>query len=175
MKVRYWTVGVLALLFVVLPVSSQQVDKIFRSDTPEVMKGLKGVSVVVEDIEKDAQEDGLKKEEVQTDVELKLRQSGIKVLDYNELLNDSNTPYIYVVINTIKHATLPFYSVSIRLSLQEPVYLKRDRKTQVRAASTWTVGAVCTVGAFKMRSIRDFTKDLADKFCNDYLKANPKK
>src|ERR1017187_384283 len=49
------------------------------SDT-QTLKGIQGLGVVVEDINSEAERAGLHRTDIQTDVELKLRLAGIKVL-----------------------------------------------------------------------------------------------
>ena len=87
MKRALLAIGLLCLLFPSLPASSApQLNeaKIVSANHFGVLKGLYGVSIIINDIEKDAEGDGLRKADIQTAVELKLRQSGIKILTSEE-------------------------------------------------------------------------------------------
>ena len=48
------------------------------------LRGLKGIAVVVEALQPEAERDGLTKSQIKTDIELKLRQAGIHVLTTEE-------------------------------------------------------------------------------------------
>lgn len=48
--------------------------------SPDTLKGLKGVYVVIEDLNEEVIKDGLTVDAIRTDVELKLRLAGIPVL-----------------------------------------------------------------------------------------------
>src|SRR5438874_1872074 len=61
-------------------------------DTPDVLKGLKGVYVLVEGIAQDATQDGLRTIDLRTDTELKLRTAGIRVLSHDEVRKESGRP-----------------------------------------------------------------------------------
>ena len=49
-------------------------------ETRKTLVGLSGVYVLVETIEDDVERDGLSRAQIQTDMELKLREAGIPVL-----------------------------------------------------------------------------------------------
>jgi len=140
------------------------------------LKGLKGVYVVVEDIS-EAEKLGLTltTQQIQTNVELKLRRSGIKVLSEEERSKEPGRPYLYVNVNIYKNAIvsgdypLIVYTASVQLTQQ--VYLVRDTKKWCYAA-TWEMEYVEAVRKSKIRSIRVFVKDIVDEFINDYLAVN---
>ncbi len=60
------------------------------------LAGLRGVYVVVSDIKEEVQRAGLRKEDVLTDVELRLRRAGVPVLSRAEWANDPAAPMLYV-------------------------------------------------------------------------------
>lgn len=65
----------------------------------ESLRGLKGVLVLVEALKPEIEADGLRRDSIQTDVELKLRLAGIKVLTEEECLKEPGCPWLYVYIN----------------------------------------------------------------------------
>ncbi len=143
-------------------------DEICRAS----LKGLKGVYVLIEPLQADVERGGLNKTSIQTDVELKLRQAGITVLTEAEMLAALGHPTLYINVNT--HSG-PMYAFSIRVELCQDVRLDRDPSLQLSDATTWSVGAVGTVGRNNFRDIRDHIKDSVDEFINAYLSVNPKK
>jgi hypothetical protein len=101
----------------------------FGSDSKfdrETLHGLQGVHVVVENIDQNAERDGLTEHQVQTDVELRLRQSGIRVLSEEERLATPGRPYLYINVNTFKNNDMEFYVYSITVELNQNVWLSRN-------------------------------------------------
>src|ERR1051326_4291773 len=108
----------LALLFlaVVSPLVGQADDETSRA----TLVGLPGVYVLVETVADEAQRDGLDTLQVRTDVEVKLRQAGIRVLSKEEWLSTAGAPYLYVNIQTAKN-NLRLYAVSVSIDLRQDV------------------------------------------------------
>lgn len=149
-------------------------DKIIEAETKEVLQGLQGVLVLVEDIIPEVEKYGLTKRDIQTDTELQLRQYGIRVFTLKEQI--LNRPYFYVNVNVLVRDILPdtsLASASISVTLKEPVILPRQQAICV-GASTWRRSCVVRVGAYRIKEIREDVKDLVSQFINDYLAANPK-
>jgi hypothetical protein len=161
----------LALLFlaVVSPLVGQADDETSRA----TLVGLPGVYVLVETVADEAQRDGLDTLQVRTDVEVKLRQAGIRVLSKEEWLSTAGAPYLYVNIQTAKN-NLRLYAVSVSIDLRQDVTLVREPSLR-RLVATWsTPGVLGTVGSHKLATVRDDVRDLVDQFINAYLAANPK-
>ena len=107
-----------------------------------------------------------------TPVELRLRQSGIPVVD--KFSGNAQKPGVLlnVDINTLAVNEGASYVYSLHLYTLEMVTL--PRVIPVRAVTqTWTNGNFGIVGKNKLVSVRDTINDLADKFANDYLAQNP--
>src|SRR5262245_13145730 len=68
------------------------------------LRGLHGVTVVIETIAPDAQKDGLTEDAVRTAVELILRSSGIRVFTWSENKETLSSPALFVNIYTLKNA-----------------------------------------------------------------------
>lgn len=152
----------------------------FLDGQRESLRGLKGVELVMEVINPEAERKGLTRSQLQTDVELRLRKAGIKVLTRQERLKTPGYPFLYVNVSTVKTPeTLGgllggLYGYSISVELREKVILARNRSIETYAA-TWSKGVVGTVGADKLRSVREGVGDLVDEFINDYLAMNPRR
>src|SRR5262249_26285995 len=78
--------------------------------TRATLRGLRVVEVVVEDIPKDAEADGRTTQQIQTDVELRLRKAGIRVLSKTESLKTPGDPALYIGVSTFKDTDLSFYA-----------------------------------------------------------------
>ena len=139
----------------------------------ESLRGLKGVGVMVKDLISDIEKDGLRKENIQTDVELKLRLAGIKVLTQEEQFNEPGIPCLGVSVDSFIRDGSNIYAVNISIEFLQKVYLGRDLKI-VTVGITWSKSFMGTVGASNVNDIRDSVKDKVDEFINDYLSVNPK-
>ena len=139
----------------------------------ESLRGLKGVFVIIEGLSPDIEADGLKKEQIQTDVELKLRLAGIQVISQEEWMNDTGGACLYVNVNDVKTKT-DIYSFIVSVEFSQSVYLVRDPKIFSHGI-TWNVGTIGTVGKqYVSNYVRETIRDYVDEFINDYLSVNPK-
>lgn len=160
---RDWVAKVVVVLLLLPGVS--------RALTPEqkALVGLKGVQVGVSKIDPQAERLGLTEKQIQTDVELKLRKAGVKVLTNEDISEAPGHPLLWVYVGTNINQGLVGYS--IRVYLIELVTLARGFQT---TGTIWndSAGGVRTINASEIRKI---VGDLVDGFINDYLAANPNK
>jgi len=162
------------VLFLLMMVCVSDVYTQSIEDEIESLRGLKGVWIVIENLEPDIEKDGLKRDQIQTDIKLKLWLAGIKVLTKEEWVNEPGRPYLYVRIGSLKDESELFYAYCTELSLCQDVYLDRNTKINI-IAETWSTLVVGLVGKDRVVDfIRDNTKDLVDEFISDYLSVNPK-
>lgn len=142
----------------------------------ETIKGLKGVWVFV-GVDSGAEGTGLNKEQVRTDVELRLRKNGIKVLTMDEARRTPGAPifYIKVEIRQISHG---LYCYDINADLSQLAILHRD---EILPITNWdstvrvTTYKVDFFGKAKsIKEIRETIEDAVNKFSNDFLSANSK-
>jgi len=136
------------------------------------LSGLRGVAVVIAPIEPEFEQRGMAVSTLQTDVELKLRQAGIRVVGSKENHTLPGAPYLYVSVNMLRGPE-GIVAYGIQVDLKQLVRLERD-PTQQTIAPTWSEGAVGTVGISKLSTVRGDVRDLVDKFINAYLAANQK-
>lgn len=145
-------------------------------DTPEArstLKGIKAMRVEIEPLPSDLERLGLTHDQIQTDVELRLRQSGIAVSDPG----DTATPLLWVALNSQHQTDSPILGFSIKVEFIQFVRLSRNRN--IRApAPTWTVDGVGTADVHPSEAtrteIRGLLRDFVDRFLNAYLEQNPK-
>lgn len=139
----------------------------------DILAGLQGVNVLVEDFRPEAEKHGFNRQQYKTDVELRLRQYGIKVLSQKESSKVSGSPYLYINVTPLFGENTPMAAVNILVQLQEAVLLERNR-TILRVATTWHKGMTLLCGLKRLDETREHVRDLVDMFINDYLAANPK-
>ena len=148
--------------------------QIYVTEPRETFRGLPGVQVVVEPLKPDAEQDSLTESQLQTDVELRLRKAGIRVLTRQERLATPGGPFLYVNVNTWKSPPgfpgVYIYAFEVRLT--QRVVLERDIDIATHAG-TWTASAVGKVGAARLRDIREHVGDIVDAFINDFVIAQP--
>lgn len=138
--------------------------------TRETLRDLSGVVVVIETIKPDAEADGLRVTELQTDVELRLTQGGIRVLPHPEWRDTPGRPWLYVSVNTIKHSGNYFFSVDVQL--KQDVSLPRQPSI-VTSSATWELGSIGFVDTELLPvKIRDSVSAYVDNFISDYSTVN---
>lgn len=141
------------------------------SQTDSSLKTLSGfdtLKVEIENLAPDLEQAGLKKEQIQTDIETKLRAAGLKI----KKPTDSINPYVvlHVSVNSIDNGVGGF-AVSINSSLNQIVILDRN-KSLATVAGTWESRSIVSVIKEKVQAIRNFVGIQIDLFVKSYQKAN---
>lgn len=134
------------------------------------LRGLNGIEVFVGTLPSEVEQNGLTKSAIQTDVELKLRQAGIPVLDPKV-----GSPWLDVNVNVLSDSNSAIWTWTIRVELHQDAILTRDSSIFAKDAVTWGLGMFGQIGKQNLRSLRDNIKDKVDQFINAYLAVNPKK
>ncbi len=137
----------------------------------QTLIGLGGVYVLIEDLHEDVRRIGITESRLRTDIELKLRMAGIKVLTNGELLRTPGQPSLYLALTLIHRSNRTGHPYSLALDLQQGIKLDRDPSISVPGGVTWGTNAV---GIGDAPFIRQGIKDQVDKFINAYLSVNPK-
>jgi hypothetical protein len=110
---------------------------------------------------------------LKTDIELKLRLAGIKVLSQEEFAQGIDAIlYVYIIINYDRSKKFAHYSLQMAL-IQSVVLLNNTNLGCY--AKTWDV--IWIGGASRKEVvgvIRNNTKDRTDEFINKYLAVNPR-
>ena len=163
---RYVLVGCIVLWGLVrLPgvCSASQTDTLARA----TLQGLPGIAVRIADLPDEIERAGLTKEQLQTDVELRLRQSGIPVFTGGE-----NIPTLNVILTIFRHNIASLYIYAIEVAVLQPVLLARNGSPAF--GNTWDHTHVGAIGAAKLSEVRNVVRDQVDKFMNAYLSVNPR-
>jgi len=165
--VKYWLIVVLSVgLFV---------DTIFAAGATwerQLLAGLRGVAVVVEQIDEKAKMYGLTRETLQADTELKLRQNEIKVYSKEEQLLQPALPKLYINVNVVVREEIEFAAASVNVAFKQIVSLQRE-PAMTYMATTWEASDILTCEKDDLKDVRETIKTLVDQFINDFRAANP--
>jgi hypothetical protein len=143
----------------------------WAADLPEnraTLRGIAEIAVVVERLDPEVERDGLTQSQLETDVALRLQQSGIKLVL-------SSPYYLYVSLGTLKPEACDLYAFYLSVAFLQPVKLTRDPAIAYPYAATWSAGVVGTVGTQRVAELRTDVTNLVDRFINSYLGQNPKR
>lgn len=160
--------AVVGLITVFSPVVSSGQDGAKERAT---LAGLGGVHVIVEDLHDDLKRGGLSETILRTDVELRLRSVGIRVMTETEHLAVRYAAFVHVAVAGLQAQPLAGYVATVNVSLMQHVRLERDQSIRILAA-TWSATELVTGPSTEI--IRRSVRDLVDGFANAYLAANPK-
>jgi hypothetical protein len=163
------SLGVLATIMVAFSASAA----FAAAYAANTLKGLTGVGVVVESLNPEVEQDGLTKDQIKTDVELKLRMAGIKVFSEEEWLQTPGCQFLIVNAHLMRFKS-GSYIYQIDVGLNQKDFLKRAAEIDT-FATTWqsVVLGICSLSDGRNK-VRNAVKDRVDKFIEDYLSVNPK-
>jgi hypothetical protein len=142
----------------------------FSAAERELLRGLDGLRLAVERIKPEIERDGLFRDILLTDMELRLRMAGIKVLSEEEAESKPDAPCLYLYVDAMKCSL--GYVYTLRLSLKEPVKLTRNNMKV--SATVLRVPGELGITAH-LSEIRDAAGDFVEEFVKAWKAANPKK
>jgi hypothetical protein len=172
MNPKKWLMAVVAILLIFA--SKSPTSAIDSKSNRATLRGLEGVAVLVEQFSPEVEKEGLVKNRLQTELELKLRMAGIKVLTKEECLKTPGEPYLYVNINVnIAKTESDIYPYSIDILLIQKVSLVRD-PNQATYAVTWSTGGVGSIGKPILSQLQNSVEEILDVFVKAFLSENPK-
>ncbi len=163
---------VMAMIMVVtcLDLSTSQAASPEERDS---LRGLPGVEVVIEDIDLDAQADGLSQEAVLTAVERILRSSDIRVLTRTESYKTPPEPHLYVRVAILADNNSG-YALSALVELHQRASLLH-RPQRKMSTATWSIRSIGIVGRNQIRNvISKIIEPQVKEFANDFLAVNPR-
>ena len=155
---------ILSVLFLFHSLAFGMDDEITRNS----LKGLEGIYVAII-LDSGSKQAGLSKSLLRTDVEVKLRMAGIKLVSQYESFNLPGMPWLGVNTNSLIHGKSIYYQIS--LELIQGAFL--ERKNLHTIAITWDIGRHGVTS--NIENIRSSIKDMTEQFINAYRSVNPKK
>jgi len=146
----------------------------FTADKRDTLRGLKELSVLVEYLPDDVEREGLNREHLQRDIEVRLRQAGLHVLTISEVANLPGAPYLYVAVYPIIGPSINVNTYAVALTLKQLVQLSRNPSTEL-FATTWD-GPIHLSSLSDSRGldIRSRIFDAVGRFIVDYRDVNSK-
>ncbi len=139
------------------------------------LQGLKGIRVLVEDLNPEVERSGLTKAGLQKEVEGWLRAAGIRILSEGEAAQVPGDPYLYLNLNISlpKREEEPCaYSIDIGL-IQNVTLIRNPRETTY--GITWSSGGVGLIGKKSLPQLKESVEDIVNIFIKAYFSVNPKK
>jgi hypothetical protein len=158
-----------------------------ESSSRKSLAGLRGVQVTASIwCDEKPFKDLVSEEALRTKIELKLRQSGIRVLSESEAAKDLRYPTLDLGIIAVPNSTLkdettsePLgYAMALRLSLNQGLWIV-DSKGTVREqifGDTWSKTYVLAYGrnVITQGRVDKLVSDMTESFANDWLAAHGK-
>jgi hypothetical protein len=140
-----------------------------RETDRATLKGMTAVSVLVATLPNGAKKLGLAEDTIRTDVELKLRLAGLRVVSQEEQLKPpiGPSPSLYVQINMTDNTL----AANVDLELRQIAILASTREPAV--VSTWSTAIIGYNPT--NQELRNVVRDQTDIFVNAWLSVNPKK
>ena len=146
----------------------------FTADKRDTLRGLKEISVLVEYLPDDVEREGLNREHLQRDIEVRLRQAGLHVLTISEVANSPGAPYLYVAVYPITGPSININTYAVALKLKQLVQLSRNPGTEL-FATTWE-GPIHfgSLSDSRVLDIRGRIFESVGRFIVDYREVNSK-
>ena len=118
--------------------------------------------------------EGLNREHLQRDIEVRLRQAGLHVLTISEVANLPGAPYLYVAVYPIIGPSINVNTYAVALTLKQLVQLSRNPSTEL-FATTWE-GPIhlSSLSDSRVLDIRSRIFDAVGRFIVDYRDVNSK-
>ena len=136
------------------------------------LKGLTAIRVAIDVSGTEVELPGLRKADLQSRIEGKMKKAGLQVLGESERAQGMPTLYLNLNLLALDQLAAEVYVFSIDLALIQEVRLLRA--PGIKAASpTWRApGSLGTIDAAELVSLRDTADELADRFLAAYRAAN---
>jgi len=159
-------------LLAVEPAEAQQPTspEVYSFNKYEVLKGIKEIKVVAYSESEDLKKRGLSVDDLQAKVELRLRESGVNVVEKTS----AESIGLYIGIEGFQ-TTAALYCFIVNVSAKDSVRLMHTENTIAILVPLWMQSTYGVVEAKNISSLKDRAVSLAERFLNDYWKANPKK
>ena len=135
------------------------------------LRKLVGVRLIIEELDQDTKTI-LSEQQIQTDIELRLRRNGIRLLSKSEWLDAPGSPYLHLELRVLRSERTGVYNYSYSLELRQSVLLDRDPQFLMFAATWQTINGGYAGSSVAASAIRESIGDAVDDFCNDFLAAN---
>ena len=134
----------------------------------DTLRGLPGVEVVVEPLERDLERDGLTPVAIQADVERRLRAGGIIVYTSQTENPSEAKAYLYVHVNSLEVSGQDFYVIGVQVQLRQTLR-SLVTASNIVDAMTWDAHDVLAVRIGQVTSVRETIQSYVDQFIRDWM------
>ena len=161
--------GTVILFFApILTLGEQPIESVER----ESLHGVTGVEVLVDPLDVEIEQLGLKTDGLQKGINQRLQKAGVNVLTERDRLRTPTAALLTIRVDTL-HDRIGRYFFSIDLFLTQRVRLE-SRGTSELSAVTWMkLGSIGIVADDNLKHIEGQVLQKTDQFIKDYLAANP--
>jgi hypothetical protein len=171
-SLKFVTIIFLLLSFLVAPGFAED-SEVSRA----TLVGIPGFRVVVEEVQPNVQKYaakfGLSGAQIRRDVEQRLRENGIRVMEGNDWLAIPGRPALCVNVNT--HETEKYwYAYDIKLELRQLAALEANPQVKTLAA-TWSLSITGLANIGSLNVIRQDVGVLVGRFVQAYRAVNGKR
>lgn len=129
--------------------------------------------VQVERLDPEVEDKGITPFVLTAQIESRLKDSGIPVLDSGSARAAPGYPTLYVAVNALVDEYSDRCTWSVRLDFMQFVRMERNPETNAIMASTWSVGGVGFVPKEWRKAIVDDVLYYTDQFVEAFAAANP--
>jgi plasmid stabilization system protein ParE len=158
----------IAAMFAVLVGIAPDVSaQMFVATGRDTLRGLPGVEVAVEPLERDLEGDGLTPVAIHSDVERRLRAGGIMVYTSQTENPSEAKAYLYVLVNSLKVPGQDFYVIGVQVQLRQTLR-SLVTASNIVDAMTWDAHDVLVVRIGQVTSVRESIQRYVDQFIRDW-------
>jgi len=136
------------------------------------LRGLQRVQVLVVGPTTEIQKYGLTTTQIRRDVELRLRNAGIKTVSLADPLTAPDLALFRIWASVDKHPSTDLFLVNVHAELDQLVLLQRDSSTSCTATTWETPAKAGLMGRKDLQDVRREVKNHVDRFITDYLIVN---
>ncbi len=140
-------------------------------NTRDSLRRLQGVYVVVERLEPEVEQAGLRAADLRQEIHRLLREHGIPALTRGQWLALEGQPHLYVNAHVVPLKQTGEYLYSVRVSFRQNVLPVRQA-VEIIAADTWSLGLITGITADLVRVRSAVLKQVAH-FIEAFRYANP--
>ena len=149
-----------------------EIKRLPEIDSLSSLKNLQGVEVAVVGVNL-PEEVGLTHVQIKSEVELKLRAEGVKVLTGDKDSRTSGSPSLHVRVHTMDSPDQGLYVYSIRVELRQWATMLRDWEIKIYVP-TWSTEVMGITGTANVKTtVLDAVGESIGRFTKAYLEANP--
>ena len=156
-----------AMFAVLVGVAPNASAQMFVPTGRDTLRGLPGVEVAVEPLERDLERDGLTPAAIQSDVKRRLQAGGIIVYTSQTENPSEAKAYLYVLVNSLEVPGQDFHVIGVQVQLRQTLR-SLVTASNIVDAMTWDAHDVLAVRIGQVTSVRETIQRYVDQFIRDW-------